>query len=330
MFASRLLTSMIERTSERWKQIQALLTSVSVSEVSESSFDNFSRSVGSQMNRRDVLKVSFLGMFSVLFGGLGLKEAWAAADCLCGGQLYDPATGCCTPTGVKPKYPIANLDSCPNRVAHSGYTCVPNGCGASGGQSFPGSFGAASFISCCNGHDCCWGNCNNDRNDCDNGFLACLQASCDAAYPSTSILNKIKNGTCRATASSYFLGVQTDKWGTPAYVAAQQAACDCCGAEPCKTCPGGSCGALPSCQDPGCVCFQTIEGKGFCHLPQSCTGLANCSSTASCPSGWACVSVTCCGPNPICIRPCFVVGVNSVSTLRATRNEKELTTAGFQ
>lgn len=275
-------------------------------EVMNSAFDNFVRSVGSQESRRDMLKVSFFGMLSAVLGPLGIKEARAAADCLCGRELYDPQTQCCTPTGIQTKHPIADLTRCPNRVPHPGYTCVPNGCGAANGAAFPGSFGAASFLNCCNGHDCCWGTCNGDRNGCDNAFLACLQASCDAAYPPNSIPNRIRNSSCRATASGYFSGVQTDTWGTPAYNAAQQAACDCCGTQPCPTCPGGTCSSLPSCQDPGCVCFQTIEGKGFCHLPQSCAGLSSCSSSAGCAPGWACVSVTCCGASAICIRPCFV------------------------
>jgi hypothetical protein len=271
-------------------------------------FDNYARSVGSQAERRDVLRVSAAGLFSGLLGPLALQPARAAADCLCGRELYDPAIQCCTPSGVQTKHPIADLARCPSRVPHPGLVCTPNGCGAEGGQSFPGGFGAASFLPCCNGHDCCWGRCNSDRNACDGDFLGCMRASCDAAYPPGSgPMNAIRNSSCRAAANAYHTAVQSG-FGTDAYNAAQRAACDCCAEAPCPTCPGGTCSSLPSCQDPGCVCFQTVEGRGFCHRPQLCAGLASCSSSASCPRGWACVSVTCCsGSGAICIQPCFVV-----------------------
>ena len=288
----------------------------------DTSFDLLARSLGSQVRRRAVLKAALYGVTASVLTGLGLRPARAAANCLCDRALYDTATQCCINGAVRTKHPIANLADCPNRVAHPGYTCVPNGCGAAGGQSFPGSFGAASFVGCCDNHDCCWGNCNSDRTTCDGAFHTCLQGSCDRAYPPDVRtlpggvqvdVNRLQRETCRAAAGAYFQGVQTDRWGTPAYTAAQQAACDCCGTEPCRTCPGGTCASLPSCQDPGCVCFQTIEGTGFCHLPQLCAGLPTCASSAGCPSGWACVSVTCCGNTPICIRPCFVVESSLIS-----------------
>lgn len=299
----------------------------------EGGFDHFARTLGSQVGRRDVLKVALAGTVSALLGSVGMKQAWAAANCLCGRQLYDVATQCCTPAGVRPKHPLADLASCPERVAHPGAVCRPNGCGAAGGQSFPAAFGAARFGGCCDGHDCCWGNCNSQRERCDGNFLDCLRASCDAAYPPNINglgldSNRIRRASCRATARSYFEGVQSERWGTPAWAAAQQAACDCCGAQPCKTCPGGTCEALPSCEDPGCVCFQTIEGSGFCHSPQSCAGLSGCTSSASCPPGWACVKVTCCGSGPVCIRPCFVVGGGaSVSPFGAAKAASEPSTA---
>jgi hypothetical protein len=296
----------------------------------QAGFDDFVRSIGSQATRRGVLKASLYGVATLCLNGLGLKHAFAAASCLCDRELYDSATQCCTPTGVQTKYPAADLARCPNKTQVPG-TIAVNGCGAAGGQSFPNSFfGTASFLNCCNNHDTCYGTCHRDnaKNGCDGAMQSCMNASCDAAYPPSFVdvplvgrvdTNKIKRGTCHSTASAYFAGVQTERWGVPAYNAAQRGACQCCGDEPCRTCPGGTCGALPSCQDPGCVCFQTIEGTGFCHLPQSCTGLASCASSANCPAGWACVSVTCCGSSPICIQPCFAVsGARAQSRARPT------------
>ncbi|MDQ1921094.1 hypothetical protein [Massilia pseudoviolaceinigra] len=322
MDATRSAMSALARALRRWVRAQVRVPAPASPAGDDTGFDHFSRSLGSQVARRDVMKVALFGAVSALLGSVGMKQAWAAANCLCARQLYDVATQCCTPAGVRPKHPLADLASCPERVAHPGYVCRPNGCGAAGGQSFPGAFGAARFGACCDGHDCCWGSCNSNRPRCDGTFIDCLRDACDAAYPPRLNAlgldsNRIRRSSCRATARAYFEGVQTDTWGTPAYLAAQQAACDCCGTQTCKTCPGGTCEALPSCEDPGCVCFQTIEGAGFCHRPQPCAALSGCTSSASCPSGWACVSVTCCGSHPVCIQPCFVVGGARVSPFGA-------------
>jgi hypothetical protein len=291
----------------------------------EDRFDNFMRSVASQATRRDALRVSAQGAFVSFMATLGLRPAHAAADCLCGRQLYDPALQCCTPTGVQNKNPIADLARCPDRVASPSYTCVPNGCGAEGGQSFPGGYGAASFIGCCSAHDCCYGTCRSNQGGCDSTFGNCMRASCDAAYPPDIVTlpggitfdrNRVNRSLCRGQANAYEAAVVN--FGDDAHTAAQQNACDCCGTQNCPTCPGGTCSSLPSCQDPGCVCFQTVEGRGFCHLPQSCAGLARCSSSSSCPTGWACVSVTCCvGSGAICIRPCFTVSGSAAQSRAA-------------
>lgn len=286
-----------------------------VAHSAEIRFDNFMRSVASQATRRDALRVSANGAFLSFMATLGLRPAQAAADCLCGRQLYDPAIQCCTPTGVQTKNPIADLARCPDRVASPSYTCVPNGCGAEGGQSFPGGFGAASFLPCCNAHDCCYGTCRGSQAGCDGAFGTCMRSACDEAYPPDIVTlpggftidrNRVSRSLCRGQANAYESAVAT--FGGDAHTAAQQNACDCCGTQDCPTCPGGTCSSLPSCQDPGCVCFQTVEGRGFCHLPQLCAGLSPCSSSSSCPTGWACVAVTCCvGSGAICIQPCFTI-----------------------
>jgi hypothetical protein len=76
-------------------------------------------------------------------------------------------------------------------------------------------------------------------------------------------------------------------------------------ASPSHVCsPGGICGAVSTCGATGaCVCFLTVENRGFCHLPESCGGLQSCSSTLQCPTGMACV-VTCCGAQAVCIQGC--------------------------
>ena len=81
-----------------------------------------------------------------------------------------------------------------------------------------------------------------------------------------------------------------------------------------------TCDALPdtsqfTCQDnPGCRCFETTEGTGFCagcYGRLGCFNLEPCSSSSDCPGeelGWQCVVDAdalgeCCG-TPVCYPPC--------------------------
>lgn len=270
-------------------------------------FDNVARTLGSPVPRRKALKLAIFGVAGAALADFGVKAAWAAPNCLCRGQVYDPTTACCTPSGVQPKHPVANLNACPNKIPHPGHVNIPNGCGRQGGTQFPNRWGFADFGSCCNAHDNCYGTCNNAKGGCDNSFLGCLSNACFDAYPIFPPIFTLLRNNCLAAAGAYFAGVRIGGGG--AYNTAQAGACDCCGTEACpQTCVGGTCSSLPPCGESGCVCFQTVEGTGFCHRGQACAGLQTCSSSSQCPSGWACVNVTCCGSQPICIQPCTVIG----------------------
>jgi hypothetical protein len=287
-------------------------------------FDNIARTLASPMPRRQVLKMAITGIIGAALAGLGIETAWAAQTCLCQGQTYDPATACCTPTGVQQKHPIASLDACINKVAHPGYTCVANGCGGNGGSHYPSGFGAADFLPCCNTHDCCWGTCNNSRATCDTSFGNCLAQACQTAYGGGGVVNTIKLQSCRATANAYESAVSS-RFGTTFYVAGQSAACDCCGNEPCFSCAGSSCGSLPSCAGGGdCLCFTSVEGNGACvHGNTPCAGAQPCSSTAGCPQGYACLNTTCCGSFAVCGPLCNpIVGPASSQTLSPLREAK--------
>lgn len=263
-------------------------------------FDNVTRIVGSEIPRRTALALGVKGLAAAFLASFGVRNSWAQQTCLCQGQVYNPVTTCCTPSGRQTKYPIANLDACPNRVPHPGYVSVPNGCGAQGGQQFPGSFGAASFTPCCDTHDVCYGTCNSNRTTCDNNFEVCLTASCDAAYPGGG-LNAIRRSTCRGAANSYWAAVAS--FGGSAYNAAQSGACDCCSQSTCpQSCAGSSCGSLPPCAPGGdCVCFTSTEGAGACvHGNTPCSSVPRCTTTADCPSGYACLTTSCCGSFGVC------------------------------
>jgi hypothetical protein len=56
---------------------------------------------------------------------------------------------------------------------------APNGCGAAGGASFPGTgVGGADFTTPCNKHDQCYGTCGSDKATCDQNFLKDLYNQC--------------------------------------------------------------------------------------------------------------------------------------------------------
>jgi hypothetical protein len=272
--------------------------------ISANVFDNIARAVGSATSRRDAFKAMLGGLAGVALMRLGIPTAWAAGTCLCNGQTYDPNTGCCTPTGVVQKHPIANLAQCPNKVPDPTYTCVPNGCGPAGGPSVPNNFGAAQFRPCCNLHDCCYGSCNSDKKACDEDFGLCLFSECATAYPGENIIGFIIREMCVAVEETYRLAVSS--LGGDAYDAAQQQACDCCGAQPCVSCnpAGGECGALPPCNGGGdCVCLTTVVGGSACvHGDSLCRVYAG-----FCPDGFVGV-FACCGADqpvlPTCLPLC--------------------------
>lgn len=274
-------------------------------------FDNLTRSVAGTATRRGALRVALTGLAGLALSKIGINTAWAAANCLCNGTVYDSATACCTATGVVQKNPIADLARCPGKVAHAGHTCVPNGCGGSGGIGVPNSFLAADFLPACNTHDCCYDRCNSVKATCDTNFRSTLRASCTAAYPGAGFIETRKRNLCLSTADTYFDFV--DSSGQPYYDEAQRQSCDCCGTQTCQTCAGSSCGSLPRCSAtlPDCLCFSTPEGAGAC-IPGStpCAGLTRCTSSAQCPPGFGCAATSCCGGNsgvcgPLCsdVRP---------------------------
>jgi hypothetical protein len=280
-------------------------------------FDDLTRSIGSSSSRRGALKTAIAGLVGLALGKVGIRPAWAAANCLCNGVVYDSALACCTATGVVPKNPIADLARCPSRVPNAAHTCVPNGCGGSGGVGVPDSFGAANFLPACNTHDCCYDRCNSVKANCDTDFRTTLLAACATAYAGTGVLQGIKRGSCNAAAKTYYDFVNSR--GQQYYDAAQQQSCDCCGPQTCQTCAGGACGNLPRCaaNNPDCLCFTTPEGAGAC-IPGStpCAGLQACTSSASCPPGYGCAVTSCCGGGGVCGPLCSDV---TPSGLRAAR-----------
>ncbi len=154
------LTAGVRRTLKRFVRNEGLQSEETVFKSSELTglsdkiFDNLARTLGTGLQRRDVFKFALAGVASAALAEFGVKTAWAVQSCQCQGQTYDPTLQCCTPSGVQQKHPVVNLTACTNKVDHPGYTCIPNGCGAEGGPHVPNGFGAASFLSGLNNHDC--------------------------------------------------------------------------------------------------------------------------------------------------------------------------------
>lgn len=263
-------------------------------------FDGLSRSMASASSRRGVIKAAFAGMVGVVGVKLGIRPVFAASNCLCNGHVYDSDTACCTAAGIVPKHPIADLDSCPNRVANRSHVCMPNGCGGKGGWRPPQRFFSADFAPSCNEHDCCYDVCRSVKSTCDSNFLNALTRSCQNAYPATDVLSAFRLEYCLEAALTYYGFVVAA--GAKYYNAAQRESCDCCSDSTCMTCAGGACGSLPACAGGGdCVCFTSPEGLGVCiHGNTPCAGAATCSSNADCPPGYGCAATTCCGGPPVC------------------------------
>jgi hypothetical protein len=256
--------------------------------MEERRFDELTRALGRGASRRQVLK----GLLGTALGGvlasIGIRapRAVMAATLTCNGLPYDPATQCCEPAGVQPRYPIANLDLCPNRVPHPGHVPEFNGCGPANGvisHLIPNKIGPyrnIDFTPACNNHDVCYDTCNSVKSHCDRAFLDDMTAACTAAYAGHGFLDRYMHTACTADAYLYYTAVS--RGGADAYVSAQKQACDCCAV--CQDCGGAG-------DDRCCngACHDACP-EGEHRDPETC----ECSHCVGQPDG------TTCGTNEVC------------------------------
>lgn len=165
-------------------------------------------------------------------------------------EPFNPNSQCCTPTGIKPIFPISTVDiiagACPNIRRRDGFnwptdpryddcTVPPEvlaGLGAipfySGDKDNPASvFPDTSFSegpdSPCFIHDACYYDCTTDHytalNDCNEQFVLDLYRVCDGAAPE-------RKAACYFFAVLYGTGVSAA--GPFFFPGSQQAACQCC------------------------------------------------------------------------------------------------------
>lgn len=72
----------------------------------------------------------------------------------------------------------------------------------------------------------------------------------------------------------------------------------------------GVCAGQVDCGN-GCFCVIDVKGCCWCHQPTTCD--RPCNSKKQCPAGWDC-AYTCCGPTPVCVPPCGVLGASGTGT----------------
>lgn len=160
-------------------------------------------------------------------------------------QSYDTRTYCCTEFGVQDKYPIANLDTCPNRVQNPDKPPMDNGiCDP---RFIPDTFPRrgkqrADFTHCCIEHDHCYSTCKHPGNltddqyklVCDNEVLQCMETECRDAFARGG-----RRFACLAWVQTQITVLNFLPSFVTGYKNGQKYACMCCaGDQPATPCCG--------------------------------------------------------------------------------------------
>jgi hypothetical protein len=247
--------------------------------------DTLAKAIAGTTSRRQTM----VTLASLLFArAYATPSPTSRSGCQCNGIPFDPQVSCCTAAGPIPKNPIDDLTACPDRAPKVPPSpCNSNGCG-SGPFKAAEQFGPANFRPSCDQHDCCCDTCNKPKTQCDADFKAQLINACVVAFPSFPD-KQLRQCLKVADRYSFWVGL----FGLGFYEDGQRYSCNCCGNQPCLSCPNpGGCAGSPCAGTDGCYCLSGSPGSG-CSVNALCADLAPCGTNSDCPSG-LCVTDSCC------------------------------------
>src|SRR3954452_13879833 len=144
-------------------------------------FDAIATRAADGMSRRQVAKLAI---------GMALSSAvpsWLLAPDLASAGKIGKEGDCPTPqAGSCPSGSLGYTKNCAHKVPN-GQASFYNGCGPAAGIDLLGlakveppdtPFDLAHFADACNGHDCCYGRCGADKDDCDTNFRHGMHEEC--------------------------------------------------------------------------------------------------------------------------------------------------------
>jgi hypothetical protein len=137
----------------------------------------------------------------------------------CGNLLYSPEIQCCVESTVQQKFPILDLDKCPDIIQRT--QPISNGCG-NDTYRFPDHLGPLSWRSICDDHDVCYGTCGSSKLVCDGIFSAKTAAVCGVVTDqplAAALCGLVSLGGFQIA----FRETSTDSW-----VKGQKENCQCC------------------------------------------------------------------------------------------------------
>lgn len=186
---------------------------------------------------------------------------------------YNTSTQCCTSQGVQTKYPINDLNACPNRINDPAHPPSFNGCSTQATAiglitiqpwliPLVGYYSNV-FNAACNVHDTCYDNCSGAKDDCDDALLANSLLVCKQRFSPGQ-----DRAFCIAAAHKFYEAV--NRFGQTFWEEAQREVCDCCSGDTSCRCASGTvvCGGT-------CVSTSCSGGEVFDSTACSC----------KCPSG---------------------------------------------
>ena len=158
------------------------------------------------------------------------------ACCRKGGDApYDTASQCCTTHGVQTKFPMQDLNACPNYVARDPVAKPSfDGCSielktilklalVAPPLLLEAPLWASRFDAACNQHDLCYGDCTErSKPNCDTTFMKNMGNICDLTYKHDPAVR----AHCHVMRAAFHAAVKYE--GSEYWEKAKKSACNCC------------------------------------------------------------------------------------------------------